>query len=78
MSNPLPSLFPAASKRVAFMVCLAVASFTAGAMWGRSDAPPARVAASALPVVPSAEQAAAMNPRVPDLGDSLDDVPPSF
>lgn len=78
MSNLSPLLFSPAATRAAFVICLAAASFAAGAMWARSDEAPAPVAIAALPVVPSAEQAAAMTPSVPALRDNFDDAPPTF
>ena len=77
MSKPC-ALFSPAVTRAVFVVGLVAASFTAGAMWGRTDEAPAALAITALPVVPSAQQAAAMHPRVPPLGDNFDDAPPTF
>jgi hypothetical protein len=78
MPNLCPILLSPATARAGLMVFLAAASFTAGALWAGTDETPAPLAMAALPVVPTAEQAQAMNPRVPPLNDNFADAPPTF
>jgi hypothetical protein len=78
MCNLCSLVFSPAASRAAFLACLSAASFTAGAMWARSGESPAPVALAELPVVPSADQAAAMTPRPPAFSDDFDDPPPTF